>query len=327
MTVPDPAYRGRYAPSPTGDLHLGNARTALLAWLRARRQGGRLVLRVDDLDGPRTVEAAVHGNLEELAWLGLDWDEGPDVGGPHGPYRQSQRGPRYAAALAELERQGLVFACYLSRRELHGIASAPHGATPVYGAAQRRANERVAAARRAAGKVPSLRVRAGPGVLAFDDLVAGPQRFEVGVDLGDVIVRRADGLWAYQLATVVDDAAMGITEVVRGDDLLPSTGSQLLLYRALGLDAPAFLHLPLLLDESGERLAKRRGSLTLRGLRAAGVAPERVVGLLAHGLGLLPEPRPVAPRELVADFDLAAVRPGPVRLTAADLDELRAGGR
>lgn len=325
LTRSTSAYRGRYAPSPSGWLHLGNARTALLAWLRARQQGGALVMRVDDLDGPRTVPEAVDGNLAELRWLGLDWDEGPDVGGPAAPYRQSQRTDRYQAALDALAATGRVFPCYLSRRELRHIASAPHGATPVYGPAQRRANHGLAAGKRAEGKPPSLRLRAEPASLAFDDALAGPQSFEASLDIGDVVVRRADGLWAYQLATVVDDAAMGITEVVRGDDLLRSTGTQLLLYGALELTPPAFAHVPLLVDTGGQRLAKRRGSLTLTALRRAGVPPERVIGLLAHGLGLLPERREVAASELLPAFSLASVPRAPAVLSATDVDWLQAG--
>lgn len=322
--APSPAsdskhYRGRYAPSPSGWLHLGNARTALVAWLRARRSGGSLTLRIDDLDAPRTVPEAVLGNLAELRWLGLDWDEGEDVGGPHAPYRQSLRGDRYAAALEQLQRGGAVFECYLSRKELQAIASAPHARAPVYGEAERRANAAIAAGKRAQGRAPSLRLRLEPGEIRFLDALAGPQRFVVGRDFGDIVLRRSDGLWAYQLATVVDDAAMGVTEVVRGDDLLASTAVQLVLYRALDLTAPSYLHLPLLLDAAGQRLSKRRGSGTLHALRASGVPPERVVGLLAYGLGLLSELRPAVPAELVQRFDLGAVSSAPARLDAAAL--------
>lgn len=323
-------YRGRFAPSPTGWLHLGNARTALLAWLRARASGGEFVLRVEDLDAPRSRPEAVAGNLVELAWLGLDWDEGPDVGGPHAPYRQSERDDRYQAALARLTELGLTFPCYLSRKDLAEAASAPHdsepGGEPVYGAAERALSQQVAAEKVAAGRSPSLRFAAPPHTVAFDDLFAGPQRFDVERDVGHFVVRRADGLWAYQLAVVLDDAAMRIGEVVRGADLLRSTAAQLLIYRALDLTAPHFAHLPLLLDEHGERLAKRRGSLTLRGLEAAGVRPERVVGLLAWSLGLLERRKEVEARELVAGFDLARTDYPPARLTDADLSWLTSGG-
>lgn len=298
--------RGRFAPSPTGSLHLGNARTALAAWLRARAAGDSFIMRVEDLDGPRTVPAAVAGNLAELRWLGLDWDEGPDVGGPVGPYVQSQRVGRYERALEYLVAAGLTFECYLSRKDLRELASAPHEAAPVYGRRERLVNERSATARRAEGKAPSIRLKgpeaAGRRWVEFEDLLAGPRRYEVESAVGDIVLHRADGVWAYQLAVVVDDIAMGVREVVRGADLLQSTAAQLVLYRALEAPPPRFLHVPLLLDADGERMAKRRSSLTLAALREAGVPPERVTGLLGHSLGLLPAPEPITPHELLADL-------------------------
>jgi glutamyl-tRNA synthetase len=321
--------RGRYAPSPTGDLHLGNARTALVAWWRARATGSSFVMRVEDLDEPRTVPEAVVGNLAELRWLGLDWDEGPDLGGRFGPYRQSRRSELYRHALGRLREQDRVFECWLSRRELRELSSAPHGAGPVYGERERGLNRALASRKRTEGKTPSLRLRVSPGEVHFDDLLAGPQRFDAESEVGDIVLRRADGAWAYQLAVVVDDAAMGIEEVVRGADLLPSTAAQLLLYRALGHRAPAFLHVPLLLDEEGMRLAKRRGSLTLATLRSVGVEPSRVVGLLAYTLGLLPERVPLRADELLATdrdpaLDLAGLRREEYRLGADDLAWLMA---
>ena len=295
-------YRGRFAPSPSGWLHLGNARTALLAWLRARAHGGTFVMRVEDLDGPRTRQEAVMGNLEELRWLGLDWDEGPDVGGPHAPYLQSQRTSLYEAALDRLTDAGHTFPCYLSRKDLAEAASAPHGpsaAGTIYGAAEKRANELSAPAKRAAGKPASVRFEVDHRQVRFDDALAGPQTVDPLAEVGHFVIRRSDGLFAYQLAVVVDDAAMGITEVVRGADLLQSTAAQLLLYEALGLQAPRFAHAPLMLDASGQRLAKRRGSQTLHEMRAAGADPTELVGTLAHGLGILPEPRKLAPYELL----------------------------
>lgn len=311
-----PRYRGRFAPSPSGFLHLGNARTALYAWLRCRAAGGEFALRVEDLDGPRTRPEAVFGNLEELRWLGLDWDEGPDVGGPHAPYLQSRRGELYQAALDRLSAGGHLFECYLSRKDLAEVASAPHGSSLTggpsessggagpgstgssYGPAERALNASVAADKAVAGKTPSLRFAVPDVDLAFEDALFGPQSVPAGA-IGDFVVRRADGQWAYQLAVVVDDAAMGITEVVRGADLLEATAAQVLLYRALDLRPPTFAHLPLLLDESGQRLAKRMGSLTLRELARAGVRAERVVGWLAHSLGLTSDLSEVAAAELL----------------------------
>ena len=295
-------YRGRFAPSPSGWLHLGNARTALMAWLRARASGGTFVMRVEDLDGPRTRPEAVRGNLEELRWLGRDWDEGPDVGGPYAPYLQSQRTHLYEAALTRLQDAGRTFDCYLSRKELAEVASAPPGpGAPgsAYGPAERRANERVAPVKRAEGRPASVRFEVPERSVHFEDALAGPQTVAALGEVGHFVIRRADGLFAYQLAVVVDDAAMGITEVVRGADLLQSTAAQLLLYEALNLTAPTFAHVPLMLDASGERLAKRRGSQTLFELRASGARPEALVGVLAHGLGLIPTSEPLSTRELL----------------------------
>ena len=295
------AERGRFAPSPTGELHLGNARTALLAWLWSRSVGGNFTLRVEDLDLPRVRTGAAERQLEELRWLGLDWDEGPSPAppfhdlGPRGPYRQSQRFAIYAAAIAQLRQEGHVYECFCSRAEV-AAASAPHGPDedgPRYpgscrnlSAAQRSERSRT--------RVPSLRLRVPPGTIDFDDALAGPQRMEVGEQVGDFVLQRADGVFAYQLAVVVDDAAMDITQVLRGRDLLPSTARQILLYRLLGKTPPRFAHAPLvLLAGAGalapsERLSKRDRALSLASLRARGVEPDRVVGLLAQLSNLLP---------------------------------------
>lgn len=305
-------YRGRFAPSPSGWLHLGNARTALVAWLRARAAGGTFVVRVEDLDGPRTRPEAVLGNLEELRWLGLDWDEGPDVGGPHAPYLQSQRTHLYEAALEHLRAANRTFHCYLSRAELAEVASAPHGPVSgvgkegVYGEAERAASRAVASEKAQQGRRPSTRFLSPALTVRFHDVYAGPQRVEARGEVGHFVVKRADGLFAYQLAVVVDDAAMGITEVVRGADLLQSTAAQLLLYATLGLQPPSFAHVPLMLGADGKRLAKRRGSQTLHELRQQGTSPAALVGALAHGLGIVPTPAPITPRQLLERFDAAA---------------------
>jgi glutamyl-tRNA synthetase len=312
--------RGRYAPSPTGFLHLGNARTALAAWLHTRSQNGEFVLRVEDLDSQRSKSEYIAANLNELRWLGLDWDEGPDVGGTYQPYVQSQCGAFYQRTLETLQANGHLFECYLSRKDLQEVASAPHGAAPVYGLAERERNEQLK--KGTLTKSPSLRFRVPDKTITFTDALAGKRTFNALHEVGDFIVKRADGEWAYQLAVVVDDIAMNITEVVRGDDLLPSTAAQLLLYGALAVAPPTFLHVPLLLDETGERIAKRKGSLTLTALKEKGVRPERVVGLLAYTLGLTQEKLELSPHELLPHYSVKMLHPAPHTLTPVLLEWL-----
>ena len=317
-------YRGRYAPSPTGPLHLGNARTALLAWLHARAAKGAFVLRVEDLDGPRVRPGMEARILEELRWLGLDWDEGPDAGGGVGPYRQSALAARYGAALERLRRAGLAYPCFCSRAEIAAAATAPHGPAdegPRYPGTCRGLAPGEAAHR---ARRPAWRLRVPEGAVRFDDLVQGPQAFDVSATVGDFVVMRADGIAAYQLAVAVDDAAMGITDVVRGDDLLASTARQLLLYRALGLPAPRFAHLPLVVGADGERLAKRHGALSLGELRERGVDPRAVVGLLASLSGLAPPGARCAPEELIGGFDLARIPRSPAVLAPDRVERLLA---
>jgi glutamyl-tRNA synthetase len=321
------SYRGRFAPSPTGPLHLGNARTALLAWLDARARGGALLLRVEDLDGPRVRPGMEARLLDELRWLGLDWDEGPDVGGPAGPYRQSELWARHAAALERLRAAGLAYPCFCSRAEIAAAATAPHGPSdegPRYpGTCRALAPEEVA--RRSALRRPAWRLRVEPGEVGFDDGVHGRAAFDVAASTGDFVVARADGLAAYQLAVAVDDAAMGVTDVVRGDDLLPSTARQLLVYRALGLAPPRFAHVPLVVGEDGARLAKRHGALSLGELRERGADPRAVVGLLGALCGLCePGARPW-PRDLAAGFRLDRLPREPARLGADDVARLVPG--
>lgn len=310
--------RGRYAPSPTGYLHLGNARTALVAYWHTKAQNGTFVMRVEDLDSARSKPEMVTANLDELRWLGLRWDEGPDVSGPFELYIQSQRFSLYEEALAKLSAQNRAFECYLSRKDLREIASAPHGQMPLYGRAERATNERVKDQKILEGKPPSLRFRVDEPSFTFRDELQGKQT----IKLGDFVVKRADGEWAYQLAVVVDDSAMNITEVVRGDDLLQSTAAQLLLYDALELTPPTFLHVPLLMDETGERMAKRKGSLTLTALKEQGVKPERVVGLLAHTLGLMPEPGELSVQEGLELYRSTSLSPFPFSLSSKLLEWL-----
>lgn len=270
-------YRGRIAPTPTGYLHLGHARTFWIAMERAREAGGQLVYRDEDLDPQRCKAEYTAGALEDLRWFGCNWDEGPDIGGPFGPYRQSQRLPRFLQAWQQLQQGGYIYPCDKSRKDVAEATLAPHEdpsqreaiypehLRPPPGSGQA-AEEPGATNWRF--RVPHARR------ITFNDRNLGPCTFECMRDFGDFIVWRKDGLPAYELAVVVDDAAMAITEVVRGEDLLISTARQLLLYEALKLTAPAFFHAPLLCDSSGQRLAKRHRSLSLRELRAAGHSPQ-----------------------------------------------------
>ena len=267
-------YRGRLAPSPTGYLHLGHAATFRTAWQRAFEYAGGLVLRIEDLDRVRCrpeYDAALN---DDLRWIGLQWQEGPDVGGPFNPYRQSERGLYYLDAWRTLAESGLIYACTCTRRDVDNAIRAPHGGgeETIYPGCCRPATPLPVRASEPGGV--NWRLRTTPGeTVAFADRSAGPQAFVVGRDFGDFIVWRKDGVPAYQFAVVVDDAAMRITEVVRGADLLLSTAQQLLVYRALKLTPPEFYHCPLVTDVSGRRLAKREGAHSLRALRAAGVDP------------------------------------------------------
>jgi glutamyl-tRNA synthetase len=287
LHAPRPTYRGRFAPSPTGHLHLGHARTFWTAQERARQQNGTLILRNDDLDGPRCKPEFVAAMYEDLRWFGFSWSEGPDVGGPHAPYNQSERTPFYREALEQLRAAGVLYPCTCSRKDLAAAARAPHAEDddePIYPGTCRPSGDtgQVTSDTKSPGNIPSpatrhpsLRFRVPDGeIISFTDENLGPQTFIAGKDFGDFVVWRPDDVPAYQLACVVDDAAMKITEVVRGADLLKSTARQLLLYRALNLAPPNFFHCSLLTDESGQRLAKRHAALSLRTLRAQNATPE-----------------------------------------------------
>jgi glutamyl-tRNA synthetase len=321
VTPPLATPRGRYAPSPTGELHLGNASSALLAWWSIRARGGAFVLRLEDLDRARVRPGLAGRILDDLAWLGIDWDEGPDRGGPHAPYEQSARRERYDAAFERLRDAGRLYPCFCSRRDIAASASAPQepGDERRYPGTCRALDPSEARRRIAGGAGHAWRFRVpARRAPSFDDRVRGPQGG--GAPCGDFVVRRADAVAAYQLAVVVDDEAMRIDEVVRGDDLLASTERQLLLYDALGWTPPAFGHVPLLLGPDGVRLSKRHAGVSLRELRDAGCSPECVVGRLAHRLGLRRAPSPVAAQELVDGFSLSAVPPAPggLRVDATD---------
>jgi len=319
-----PPPRGRFAPSPTGGMHLGNAFAALLAWLACKSRGGRMVFRLEDLDPARSRPEFAEGLLRDLSWLGLSWDEGPDVGGPYGPYRQSERLHLYQEAAERLAARGLVYPCFCTRKELRTLASAPHAgeAGPAYPGTCAGLTPGECAAREAAGRRPALRLRCPDEGVRFVDLARGELCLSPA-DLGDVAIRRSDRVWAYQLAVVADDAAMRISQVVRGDDLLDSTPRQVLLFHLLGAPTPEFLHVPLLVDEEGQRLAKRHAALSLAALRDAGVAAAAATGWLGFAAGLLPEPAPCRAEDLLPLFDPARLPRGPVMLPSGLADRLR----
>lgn len=285
-------YRGRLAPSPTGLMHLGHARTFWIAHERARAAGGTLALRNEDLDRDRARPEFVAAFIEDLRWFGCNWQEGPEVGGPFGPYSQSERLPLYRAAFEQLRAGGFLFPCTCSRKDILAALGAPHVGEeePVYPGTCRAGSSgfQVSSFKSETSGAtdssletrhskPSWRFRVPDReAVLFTDGNFGPQSYVAGHDFGDFVVWRHDGLPSYQLACVVDDAAMRITEVVRGADLLLSTARQLLLYRALGLTPPEFFHCPLVTDERGTRLAKRHDALSLRTLRERGATPERL---------------------------------------------------
>lgn len=356
---------GRLAPSPTGRLHLGNAFSFLMAWCAAAAEHGRLVLRIEDIDPDRSRPEFTLGILEDLNWLGLSWDEGPQTEtgeaamlradsatagarlagsgkalckevsnagqgnseedpltlhetGSHGPYLQSRRLAVYEAVLGSLQARGLIYPCFCTRKELRMLASAPHigdeGAP--YPGTCRSLSQSERIGRIARGKRFSLRLdtrtamraltkgaaESESSLLSFQDAVLGPQSFGMEDCGGDFALRRSDGVFAYQLAVTVDDSAMGVTRVVRGEDLLLSTPRQILLLRLLKAPVPCYAHVPLLYHAADERLAKRHKSLELRAIRASGVSPETVIGYLGHLAGLLDTPRPMPARELLPFF-------------------------
>lgn len=291
--------RGRFAPTPSGRLHIGSARTALAAEAFARESGARFALRIEDLDGTRTRAGMREAMLEDLAWLGVVFDEGP-VRGPHRPYAQSERTELYRAALAVLRARGAVYPCSCSRREVEELASAPHGQEPIYpGTCRDRDPDEVLAIARERGRAVAWRFRARSGTVTVHDAIAGRYEQDVARSVGDFVVYRADGVAAYQLAVVVDDVLMEVTQVVRGDDLLSSTPRQLLLYEALGARPPSrWAHVSLVVNDQGQRLAKRDGSLSIAELRAAGVSAHRLRAALLDSLREGPRESDGLPREM-----------------------------
>ncbi len=291
---------GRFAPSPTGDLHLGNLRTAALAWLSARSQGLGFIVRMEDLDRHQSSRDHELRQLRDLAAIGLDWD-GPVV-------RQSERFDLYEQAITELADRDLVYECYCSRREIReeiaAASQAPHGPPGSYPGTCRNLTERQRARRRAEGRPPALRLRSDGRTIEFVDRVVGPVRGLVD----DVVLRRNDGVAAYNLAVVIDDADQGVTEVVRGDDLVSSTPRQIWLQELLGLPQPQYAHVPLVVDAAGERLAKRAGmTVTLQDLGASGVSVSETIRWISRSV----DGETTTLRELVSLFEITAIDPDP----------------
>ena len=304
----------RLAPSPTGALHLGNARTFLVNWLLARQLDWKILLRIEDLDGPRIKSGSDRQAIEDLQWLGLDWDEGPVY--------QSPRQAEYQSAVNQLLTGGFAYPCICSRKEVEQAASAPHAedGAAVYPGTCRGRFTSIESARQAAGREPAIRFRVPDEIITWTDAFRGPQQSDPMQDLGDFVIAKADGMAAYQLAVVVDDAAMGITQVVRGDDLIDSTPRQILLFRALGLASqiPTYRHLPLVIGEDGRRLAKRHGDTRLSHYRALGVTASRMLALLAGWCGIPDIGDCVTVQTLLNTFDLGTLSLEPVVFTSKD---------
>lgn len=300
-------------------MHLGNLWAALLSWLSARSAGGRWVLRIEDLDRQRSRREYALRIQEDLRWLGLDWDEGGvDADGPHAPYCQSGRDALYESALEQLKRTGMVYPCRCTRADLL-VAGAPHQSDGrvIYGG-RCRPPQLPAPWPEDCGRA-AARLYVPPGRIDFVDGVYGPQSVDLQGECGDFVLRRADGQWAYQLAVVVDDADMGVTQVVRGSDLLLSAAQQLYLYRLLHLPEPDYTHIPLLVNESGQRLSKRDSSLAMDVLRER-FTPAGLTGRLGYMAGLIPEPAPCTPSELLGRYDVAKI-PASRTLCVGDPDQ------
>ena len=321
--------RGRWAPSPTGYLHLGNARTALVAWLSVRSRRGTFIWREEDLDGPRVVKGMALQAMEDLSWLGLDWDEGPDRPGPYGPYRQSERTMFYEEALERLAQKNRLFPCTYSRKDLLNLASAPHGSEHFrpYPAGLRpknlpfnwydlRANTKISPY--------AIRFKVENRPVTFSDPIQGDVTERVDRTVGDFVLKRRDGLYAYQLAVVVDDLHMNISEVIRGADLLSSTARQIQLISALDGKIPTYAHVPLVVNENQEKLSKREAPLELLTLRRQGVHPEQIVGYLGYSLGLLSKARRCHPADLIPVFEWEKIPRLPFQIFS-DITELLLG--
>ncbi len=297
--------RGRFAPSPSGRMHLGNVFCALMSWLFAKSAGGEIVLRIEDLDTARCRPEYTAQLLDDLRFLGLTFDEGEGIGGNHTPYRQSLRSNFYEDCLQKLQDAGEIYPCYCSRDELHA-SNAPHASDGrvLYNGACRNLTE---AERLSKTRKPAFRLKAMEEDVSFVDILYGPQTFNVKREWGDFVVRRSDGLFAYQLAVVADDIAMGVNQVVRGADLLTSVAPQIQLYRFFDAPPPQFCHIPMLIAPDGRRLSKRDRDLDMGVLRDRSVSPEALIGYLLYKCGVLETNKAISLKEAVCEFSLSNV--------------------
>ena len=314
---------GRLAPTPTGYLHVGNARTFLATWLAVRSAGGRMILRVEDIDFDRVRPQFEAQQLEDMRWLGLDWDEGPDVGGKNGPYRQSERLEQYSEALRKLQAAGRVYPCVCTRKEV--TASAPHeGEEAIYPGTCRGRFADAADAHAQSGRECAWRFRVeAEDKVDFVDVIADGQAFDANNLGGDFVVQRKKGCPGYQLAVVVDDIEMGVTQIVRGDDLLMSAARQLLIRNELNPEekqSVEWAHLPMVYDDQDRRLAKRNDDLSLKALKESGVSPQKAIGVLAKSLGLVESADSISLTDLVDDFNLKNITKNNVQIVRSDFD-------
>lgn len=318
--MPKPV-RVRFAPSPTGHLHIGGARTALFNWLFAKKHGGTFVLRIEDTDVSRSTAESEKAVIEDLRWLGLDWDEGPDIGGPHGPYRQSQRLDIYADHAQRLLKGGRAYRCYCTDEELEAKrkSALARGQVPQYDGTCRALSAGERDRFEQEGRPSTVRLRGPEKDVAVDDVIRGRVVFSREM-LGDFIIMRSDGRPTYNFAVVVDDALMEISHVIRAEDHLPNTMRQTLIYESLGLEAPVFAHVSLIVDRDRSKLSKRRGASSVAELREEGFIPDGVVNYLALLGWSHPEGEELLGRdELIEAFDLSRVSPSPA---AYDEDKL-----
>lgn len=317
--------KGRFAPSPTGYMHLGNAWSFLVCWLAARKKNGRLVLRIEDIDPDRSKPEFVDGIIEDLHWLGLDWDEGADIGGEYEPYTQSESTSLYERVIDALQKDGLVYPCFCTRKELRSLASAPHMSD--YGSAYPELclhlSDKERKEREATGRRSAMRLHCEKDEIGFTDVLHGDCCMSWNECGGDFPLRRSDGVFAYQLAVVVDDIRQGITQIVRGEDILHCTPRQVYLYELFGCTSPEYIHLPLVVDHEGERLAKRHGHFELRKMREAGISAEAVVGYLAYLGGITPTCKKMSARELLDTFSIDVINRKVLQLEKDVIERLK----